>query len=52
MPRSEWCTNPGNGFRVSIAISIAQFANRLASVRYGFQPMILRESTSKISASR
>src|ERR1035437_2227269 len=52
MPRSEWCTRPGNGFRVSMAISSASVASRLARVRSSCQPTTLREKPSRISASK
>ena len=48
MPRSEWCTKPGSGFRVAIVVSKASVARRLASVRSSFQPTTFRENASQI----
>lgn len=43
-------TNPCGGLRLAMASSSASVANRLAMVRSSFQPTILRENASKISA--
>ena len=49
-PRSEWCTSPGKGPRVSIACSNASVASRAASVQSSLQPTTLREKPSGITA--
>jgi len=42
-PRSEWCTSPGAGWRVSIAWRSAAMANPVSSRSSSAQPTTLRE---------
>ena len=50
LPRSEWCSSPGQGFRLVMAMFSAARVNSCGMVSLIAQPTTLRENRSMMAA--